>query len=252
MADSLARSESQRRQMMADLAHELRTPLSVIQGNLEAMQDGILPLDGEQVASLHEEALLLGRLVADLRLLSLAEAGQLRLELAEVAPSDLLRKAVERHQQAAQDRHIALSLSTPDALPPAHLDADRINQVVGNLVGNSLRHTPAGGAVKVEAGVVERSRASDGPAPALLVKVTDSGSGVAPEELQSIFERFYRSDKSRSRSSGGSGLGLAIVKQIVELHGGQVWAESPVARTEQGAGYGTTVSFTLPLVLGPR
>lgn len=252
MAESLARAEAQRKQMIADLAHELRTPLSVMQGNLEAIQDGILPMDGEQVASLHEETLLLGRLVADLRLLSLAEAGQLKLERVEVDLAEVVRRAVERMQQVAQERGVTLTVSAPEDLPRASLDGDRINQVVGNLVSNSLRHTPAGGSVQVAVDAVAGSKTvgDRNAGAASLVTVTDSGSGIPADELQSVFERFYRSDRSRSRSSGGSGLGLAIVKQIVELHGGQVWAESPVTRTEQGEPCGTRVSFTLPLT-GP-
>ena len=150
MAESLALAEAERRHMVADVAHELRTPLSVMQANLEAMQDGVLPLDAEQIASLHEETVLLSRLVADLRLLSLAEAGQLKLERTEVNPDDLIRKAAERLYRKAEERGVALKVETVAPLPVVSVDVDRISQVVGNLVSNALRYTPAGGSVTVQ------------------------------------------------------------------------------------------------------
>lgn len=249
MAGNLAASEAQRRQMVADVAHEFRTPLSVLQANLEAMQDGVLPADSEQLASLHEETLLLGRLVADLRLLSLAEAGQLRLERTEVDLCELVRKACERMRPAAQAQDISLQLE----LPPSALvlaDADRLTQVIGNLVDNALRHTPAGGAVMLQVGLTDLGSAG---APTLqvagkcyLVMVTDTGTGIPQEDLAHVFDRFYRVDKSRTRASGGSGLGLAIARHFVEAHGGQVWAESPIYHATTGTGYGTRLCFTLP------
>jgi two-component system OmpR family sensor kinase/two-component system sensor histidine kinase BaeS len=251
MAESLARAEEQRRHMVADIAHELRTPLSVIQGNLEAMLDGVLPLDTEQVASLHEETLLLNRLVADLRLLSLAEAGQLKLERKETDLAELIRKIVDLMHPPAQEKGIALEVDLPPSLPHLFVDADRINQVISNLVSNALRYTPAGGAVAVR-GATASNQASPahrlptvGDQPSVIVTVTDTGPGIAPEDLPHIFDRFYRADKSRARASGGSGLGLAIVKQLVEAHGGRVWAESPVFGRPGAAGHGTRISFTL-------
>ncbi len=250
MAANLAASEGQRRQMVADVAHELRTPLSVIQANLEAMQDGILPTDAEQLASLHEETLLLGRLVADLRLLSLAEAGQLKLERAEMDLGELIRKAIERMRPAAQAKGINLHIDVPPTAPVL-ADADRLYQVIGNLVDNALRHTPAGGAVTIHASLAASDRAGVPLPPAgrrpYLVTVTDTGAGIPPEDLPHVFDRFYRADKSRTRSSGGSGLGLAIVKHLVEAHGGRVWAESPVHHSATGIGYGARVSLTLPV-----
>jgi signal transduction histidine kinase len=234
--------------MVADVAHELRTPLSVMQANLEAMQDGILPLDAEQIASLHEETVLLSRLVADLRLLSLAEAGQLNLERAEADPEDLIRKATERLYRNAEERRVALNVETEAALPAVSVDQDRINQVVGNLVSNALRYTPAGGTVTVQAkpDVNDASGLARLEVPAVLVSVTDTGTGIPAADLSHVFDRFYRADRSRTRASGGSGLGLAIVKHLVEAHGGRVWIESPVFYANEGQGYGTRVSFTIP------
>jgi signal transduction histidine kinase len=252
MAENLAAAEGQRRQMAADVAHELRTPLSVIQANVEAMQDGVLPTDAEQLASLHQETLLLSRLVADLRLISLAEAGQLKLERTDVDLSDLLRKAVERMHPAAKAIGITLNTDLPPS-GPVLADSDRLNQVIGNLMENALRHTPAGGAVTLQLGLAGPDPAG---APALqaggkayLVTVTDTGVGIPPEDLPHVFDRFYRADKSRTRATGGSGLGLPIVRRLVEAHGGRVWADSPVYRTAADGAHGTRVSFTLPIVM---
>ena len=249
MAANLAASEGQRRQMVADVAHELRTPLSVMQANLEAMQDGILPTDAEQLASLHEETLFLGRLVADLRLLSLAETGQLKLELVEADLGELVSKAVERMRPTAQAKGINLQTDLPPA-SPVLADADRLNQVIGNLVDNALRYTPAGGAITIQVGLTAPDRADTPLLSAgrtlYLVTVTDSGAGIPPADLPHVFDRFYRADKSRTRSSGGSGLGLAIVRYLVEAHGGRVWAESPMHQMTGDPGYGTRFSFTLP------
>jgi two-component system OmpR family sensor kinase/two-component system sensor histidine kinase BaeS len=244
MAESLSRSETERRQMIADVAHELRTPISVIQANLEAMQDGILPLDDEQIASLHEEASLLARLVADLRLLSLAEAGQLKLVQTEVDPADLVRRATERLRPDAEEKGVQLAVELPASpLPAVFADSDRISQVIANLVGNALRYTPAGGTVTVEAGAAGRDTQQ---LQMVQITVTDTGSGIPAADLPHIFDRFYRADKSRTRTSGGSGLGLAIVRHLVEAHGGRVWAESPVFGTNGDQGSGTRISFTLP------
>ncbi len=237
MADALALDRQLRRNMVADIAHELRTPLSVMQANLEAMVDGVLPTDSNEIASLHDETLLLARLVADLRLLSLADAGQLKLERKPTDLGDLVRRVAEPLRMQAESSRIALVTDIQPALPLLDLDADRITQVLGNLLHNALRYTPADGRIAVRACVYNAA----GSACAALVEVSDSGSGIPQDELPHVFERFHRADKSRTRVSGGSGLGLAIVKQLVEAHGGRIWAESRL-------GHGTTFAFTIPAV----
>jgi signal transduction histidine kinase len=244
MVENLDRAESQRRQMVADVAHELRTPLSVIQANLEAMQDGVLPLDAAEIASLHEETVLLTRLVADLHLLSLAEAGQLKLDQEAVAPGVLIQKSTERLQQNAQARGICVQVEASQVLPPVWADADRISQVIGNLLSNALRYTSPGGVITVRVETLDDLPAEK--TASVLVSVTDTGSGIPAADLPHIFNRFYRADKSRARATGGSGLGLAIIKHIVEAHGGRVWAESPVRTAAKAENRGTRISFTLP------
>jgi two-component system OmpR family sensor kinase/two-component system sensor histidine kinase BaeS len=240
MAESLADAETQRQHLVADVAHELRTPLAAIQATAEGMLDGVLPLDEEQVASIHTETLLLNRLIGDLRLLSLAEAGQLKLERQEINLGGLVSQVVERSKPQAMQKDITLGVEVQNNLPPVWIDSDRITQVLNNLIGNALRYTPKDGTITV--GVA--------PAPGLTntvqVSVANTGPGIDPEALPFVFDRFYRSDKSRSRASGGSGLGLAIVKQLVEAHGGKVEAVSPVFRSADHQEYGTRISFTLP------
>ena len=248
MAESLKRSENQRRQMIADVAHELRTPLSVMQANLEAVQDGILPLDAGEIASLHEETVLLSRMVADLHLLSVAEAGQLELQRVEMEPGDLICKATERLYQNAQDRGVNLTVETAPGLPRVLVDADRIAQVISNLVSNSLRYTESGGSVMVQV-KAHSTNTQAHQSSEVMVSVTDTGSGIPAPDLPYIFDRFYRADKSRTRSSGGTGLGLAIVKHIVEAHGGKVWVESPVLNDNQSQFPGTRISFTIPTLI---
>lgn len=234
MADSLAQHEELRRNLMADVAHELRTPLTVIQGNLEAMLDGVLPTNPQEIATLRDETALLARLVTDLRLLSLAEAGQLKLDRVKIDPAELVARAVEPFHLQAQSSQIELAMEIAPNLPSVHVDADRIAQVIRNLLSNALRHTPSGGRVTVTCGKEKPHN--------LLITVADNGEGIPSDDLPYVFDRFYRADKSRSRASGGSGIGLAIVKQLVEAHGGKVWAES------EGLGKGSTFAFLLPLM----
>ena len=239
MAESLANAETQRRHLVADVAHELRTPLAAIQGTLEGMQDGVLPLDEEQVAALYSETMLLNRLVGDLKLLSLAEAGQLKLEKQEIEPGVLIRQIVERAKPQADQKNIRLETDLQSNLPAIWIDSDRITQVLNNLIGNALRYTPEGGTITVQSSVLA---AGD----SIQVVVSDTGPGIDPEDLPFIFDRFYRADKSRTRASGGSGLGLAIVKQLVEAHGGKVEAESPIFHDFIARGYGSKIAFTIP------
>jgi len=231
MAQGLARADELRRNMTADVAHELRTPLSVIRGKLEGVLDGVYPATPEHLAPILEQTQLLTHLVEDLHLLALAEAGQLPLEKRPMDVGDLLRDAQVNFGPQADDRGVTLALNLPAALPKVVADWRRVAQVLGNLLTNALHHTPEGGCVTLSAA------ASGGW---VEVSVADTGTGVPPEDLPYIFERFWRRDKSRSRAGGGSGLGLAIAKQLVELHGGTIGVES-------NPGKGSRFHFTLPL-----
>ncbi|MBL8058664.1 MAG: HAMP domain-containing protein [Anaerolineales bacterium] len=231
MAAGLARAERLRRDMTADIAHELRNPLAVLQSHLEGLIDGVFPATAENLQPLLDQTRLLARLVDDLRTLALAEAGQLSLQRAPADLGRLLQAAAGRFEPAAAARQITLAVEVPAALPAVALDAQRIEQVIGNLLSNALRHTPAGGRVVC--------RAAAEAAGAVTVAIADTGPGIPAEALPHIFERFYRADRSRSRADGGTGLGLAIVRQLVEAHGGRVWAESP-------PGQGATIAFSLP------
>ncbi len=219
MTDALAAAQCLRRQMTADIAHELRTPVSIILGHLDAIEDGVLPASEDTLRILREEAERLTRLIEDLRTLAHADAGELILHRSPAQPLELLRRAVASYQAQAQAKRVRLHLSRHETLPMLEVDADRIAQVLGNLLSNALRHTPEGGTVEVGAEAGEDS---------VRLWVQDSGPGIPPEELPLVFQRFYRTDKSRRREDGGSGLGLAIVKSLVEAHGGRVWAESEV------------------------
>jgi two-component system sensor histidine kinase BaeS len=235
MAENLSRAEELRRNMTADIAHELRTPLSVIRANLEAMLDGVFQPTTDNVASIHKEAVLLSRLVDDLQELALAEAGQLRIEREAADLSSLIERALASVAARAKAEGITVVTDLPADLPPVFVDSQRIDQVLSNLLDNALRHISEGGTVTVRA-----AQTGDG----VQVDVVDEGPGLSPDELALVFERFYRGDRARARATGGAGLGLAIVKQLVEAHGGKVWVES----TE---GQGATFSFTLP-VQGPE
>ncbi len=231
MADSLQQAEINRRNMTADIAHELRTPLTVIQGNLRAMLDDVYPLDRAEIATIYDETQLLGRLVEDLRLLALAEAGQLDLKPRDEDAHALLRAAAAQYQIAAEAKGVRLVVEAAGAPLLVRADLDRVGQVLRNLISNALRHTPDGG-------VITLSLESLGTHARL--RVTDTGDGIPAESLQHIWDRFYRGDASRARASGGTGLGLAIVKGLVEAVGGGVGVESR-------AGQGSTLWFTLPL-----
>ncbi|WP_254151059.1 sensor histidine kinase [Candidatus Chloroploca mongolica] len=232
LADALAAADQQRRQLTADVAHELRTPLSIIKGRLEGVQDGVYEPDQSQIAGLLGEVALLERLIEDLRLLALADAGQLALYPEPCAPAHLLHDTARSFARQAEEQAVALHVEAADALPEVLVDPQRISQVLGNLVGNALRHSPPGGQITLSAQVV----ADEGVAFA----VSDTGHGIAPADLPHIFDRFYRVDRARSRSAGGAGLGLAIARRIIETHGGTINATSTL-------GHGTTMRFVLPL-----
>lgn len=237
MAAALAANERQRQQLFADIAHELRTPLSVIRGQLEAMLDGVLELSPENLGVAHEETILLGRLVDELRALSLAESGQLPLDK---RPLDLGLVAGGAHaafEPLAEAEGIALELVVAPDLPLVQADEARLQQVLGNLLSNAMRHAGQGDApeseVRLEVSVNE-------PAAALRVSVSDNGPGLSPEAQRHVFDRFWRADAGRSRDRGGSGLGLAISRGIIIAHGGQIWVES-------APGQGATFTFELPV-----
>ena len=230
MSTDLARANDLRRQMTADIAHDLRTPLSVIQGYTEALDEGKLPGTSEIYGSMHKQVLHLNRLVEDLRTLSLADAGQLSLYPQEVAPRDILEHSVLVYVPQAEQQQVTLSLEIPDMLPRIVVDPDRIVQVLGNLISNALRHTPAGGEIRLAAQSVQDE---------IVVEVQDTGAGIPLEDLPYVFDRFYKGDKSRSES-GESGLGLAIARSIVEAHKGHISVSST-------PGQGTTFTISLPV-----
>ncbi|MFZ1551330.1 MAG: ATP-binding protein [Anaerolineae bacterium] len=230
MAASLAESETLRKNLVADISHELRTPLTIIQGNLQAILDGVYPLEMAQMAGLHDETRLLTRLVDDLHDLALADAGQLRLERLPVNLTELAASALDQFGPAAEAAGVRLELAADDAAAVVLGDADRLAQVLRNLLSNALRHTPAGGAITVR--LAHR-------ADQVQMQISDTGSGIAADDLPHVFDRFYRGDKSRSRRGGGAGLGLAIARQLIRGHDGAIEVAS-------ASGQGTTFIVTLP------
>jgi signal transduction histidine kinase len=233
MAESLQRSEQLRRNLISDVAHELRTPLTNIRGYLEALQDQVVEPDPAVIASVYEEAILLSRLVTDLQDLTLAEAGQLHLQLAPIALEDIITNAVNGLALQARSKKLSLLIDVPTDLPLVEADPQRVGQMLRNLLSNAIKHTSAEGKVCVSARAAGQE---------VEVRVQDTGVGIAAEHLPYLFKRFYRADPSRARATGGTGLGLAIVEQLVHAHGGHVAVESQ-------AGHGTCFTFTLPIAL---
>ena len=218
MAASLERNDRERRDLLADIAHELRTPLSVIRGRLEGIVDGIYKADDGQVVSLAlEQTYMLERLVDDLRLLTLVETRQLHFEKKSVDISQLSQHTIDLFSAEAQEKNIALALEKGSGNYIAELDLQRMEQVIGNLIGNSLRYIPDGGKIWL---TLEETSSE------VKLMVNDNGPGVAEDELPYLFDRFWRKDKSRTRSAGGTGLGLAIAKQLVEAQGGTIEARN--------------------------
>ncbi|MBI4188813.1 MAG: HAMP domain-containing protein [Chloroflexi bacterium] len=230
MAATLSRDQEVRQNMVADIAHELRTPLSILQGNVEAMLDGVLKVDTENLTSLHEETILLARLVEDLRTLSLAETGQLRLQMTDVDLNNLSLRVIDGFQTQFAAKKIKAVLEAPANLPLVQADPERTSQVIRNLLNNAWQYTAEGGSITMRL-------VPDGDG--VTVSVIDTGVGIRPDDLPYVFDRFYRVDRSRTRSTGGSGLGLTIVKQLVEGQQGRVWVQSEF-------GKGSTFSFHLP------
>lgn len=230
MADNLERVEGLRRTMVSDIAHELRTPLSNIQGYMEGLRDGVIPARPELFESLYQESMLLTRLVGDLQVLALADAGQLSLHRTSSSLAALVKNVVLGLREANPGQ-ATITIKPMEHLPRVYIDPDRIKQVLGNLLNNALAHTPSHGRISVEAGVTTTH---------VIVKVSDTGEGIDPDHLPYVFERFYRADASRTRVTGGTGIGLAIVKQLVHAHGGTVEVESRL-------GTGSSFTFTLPI-----
>ena len=216
MAESLERSQDARRAQTADIAHELRNPLAVLQGTLEAIADGVYEPTPENIAPGLDQVRTLNRLVEDLRLLALADAGELRLERHPLDLAALLQRVGEAHRARLEEQGLSFACELPATLPPVSVDADRLAQVLGNILDNAARYVPPGGRVLLTAAP---------HAGGLLVRVADDGPGVPADELPHVFERFWRGESSRNRATGGSGLGLAIARRIIEAHEGRIWAE---------------------------
>ena len=232
MAADLQQAETQRRNLLADVAHELRTPLTVLQGNLRAILDEVYPLSQEEMVRLYEHTRFLSRLVNDLHELAQAEAHQLPLDLQTTALNPLVQIATENFAPAAAEKEVNLQTNLADALPPVHIDSARIQQVLQNLLANALRHTATGDTITVSTAVAEGG---------VLLTISDTGDGIDPAHLPHVFDRFYRADSARTREKGGAGLGLAIVRAIVEAHHGHISVDSPGL-----SGRGTTFTITLP------
>lgn len=230
MNSDLAKARDRRRQLTADIAHELRTPLSIILAQSEGIQDGVLDASGENLSIIREEAQRLERLVEDLRILSLVESGELTLELREYDPAAVMERTAASYQALAREKKIDLKVDAAEGFSEVRIDIDRMGQVLGNLVSNAMRHSTAGGSIMM---AVHESNG------AIEFQVIDSGPGINPEDLPHIFERFYRGDKSRHRDGAGSGLGLAIAKSLIEAQGGTIQAESVL-------GEGTTIRLQIP------
>jgi signal transduction histidine kinase len=233
MAKALEEAERRRVEVVSDVSHELRTPISTLRGYLEGITSGTIEPSEEAFSRLYAATARMERLVNDLRQLSRAEAGQLTLNVSPVSPSDVVGTATEGMRPLFEEKGVELGVAVPKGLPPVSADGDRVAQVLTNLLDNALGHTPPGGRVTVEV----RPGAGE-----VAFRVADTGEGLAPEDLGRVFERFYRVEKSRSRSGerGGSGVGLTITKALVEAMGGRIRAES------LGLGCGAAFQFTLP------
>ncbi|MDE3075330.1 MAG: HAMP domain-containing protein [Chloroflexota bacterium] len=231
MAAQLEDVERRRLELIGNVAHELRTPLATLQGNLEGLLDGVVDASPQTWAKLETEVARLRRLVDDLSELSRAEARQLSLRLQQVRPVEIACAAIERLAGPLAEKGLSLETDVAETLPPVAADRDRAVQVLTNLLSNALRYTSAPGSVRLTA----QHRPG-----AIRFSVRDSGVGLVPADVERVFERFYRVDRSRSRAAGGSGIGLTISRAVVEAMGGRIWADSP------GLGQGSTFSFELP------
>jgi signal transduction histidine kinase len=232
MAENLEKNEQLRRNMVADVAHELRTPVSNLKGYLEAISDGLVKPDEDTIRSLNEEAASLTNLVGDLQELTLADAGKLKMTIQPEDISHIEKETVTALQAKAVHKELNIFTNLPDELPLVDIDALRIRQVLNNLLNNAVGHTGKGGSITVTGRYQEDK---------VFISVADTGEGIPPEHLPMIFERFYRVDKSRTRATGGSGLGLTIAKRIVDAHGGTIKVTSEL-------GKGSTFTFSIPVI----
>lgn len=232
MAGRLGSVERTRRRLLADLGHEMRTPVATLEAYLEALEDGVATLDAETSRLLRAQTRRLARLSDDISTVSRAEEGQVRLDLRAVQPGLLVAAAANAEAEAYQVKGVRLVSDIPAGLPELSLDPERIGQVLDNLLDNALRHTPAAGTVTISAAISRNSEVT--------LTVSDTGDGIPAEHLPHVFERFYRVDTARDRTHGGSGIGLAIAKALVEAHGGRLMVTSP------GIGQGSTFLILLP------
>jgi signal transduction histidine kinase len=235
MAAALEKAETLRSNLLADVAHELRTPLSVIQGSLRAILDDVYELDMTEIARLYDQTRHLSRLVDDLRELAQAEANQLPLHVTTVDLTTLIEETAAIYAPIVEAEGLALRLELEDNVPTVQGDRARLAQCLQNLLNNGIHHTPRGGEIIVEL-TCETEQVQ--------LRVRDSGQGIATEHLPHVFDRFYRADSARSRDTGGTGLGLAIVRAIVQAHGGEVTVAS------DGSGRGSVFTVQLPLPAG--
>jgi signal transduction histidine kinase len=230
MATELEQAEERRRNLIVDVTHELKTPVSDIRVYLEAINDGLMRPTRSNLDSIYEDIVLLSRLINDLQLLALADAGELSLVYQPDNVVPVITSAVASMRPRASSKKVSLKVDLPGTLTPVEIDSQRMSQVLYNLLDNAIRHTAPGGEVMVTA--VEKNRA-------LEVNVTDNGEGIPAEDLPHMFERFYRVDKSRAKITGGNGLGLTIAKRLIEAHGGKISVQSELEK-------GSCFSFTIP------
>jgi two-component system, OmpR family, sensor histidine kinase BaeS len=233
MAGRLGSVEQTRRRLLADLGHEMRTPVATLEAYLEALEDGVATLDAGTAELLRSQTRRLARLSEDIGTVSRTEEGQVRLDLRMVQPEALVSAAVDSVTEAYETKGVLLVADIASGLPEMYLDPERVGQVLGNLLDNALRHTPAGGTVTISATTSPRTGA-------VSLSVADTGEGIPADHLAHVFERFYRVDDARDRAHGGSGIGLAIARALVEAHGGQLDV------TSAGTGQGSTFRVLLP------
>jgi signal transduction histidine kinase len=241
MASNLDKLEQSRKRLTADITHELRTPLTVIEGTVDAIMDGVFQPDKDHLVTIKDQTAQLTRLINDLRDISSAESGQMKLNLSPTDMVDLARRKIAQIEVQALNKGVQLKLNASGDIPAVKADHTRMEQVITNLLTNAIRHTLSGGSVIVSVQVMKESGTLNSAGkPRLVITVADTGNGIPADHLPHVFERFYRVESSRYKGQGETGLGLAIVKQMVQAHGGEVWAKS----TE---GTGSTFYVALPL-----